>query len=280
MMGIPNQSNAAHYGTIYIGELALDAAVLESGERGFIQRQLMQSIGLEKKTNSARFRHVLSSLSEESLNIFDDSVRKVRLPEGRKPANWVSYQILPTFISAVIHSALKGTLHPQRQHWVTPCLDIQSALAEVGVIALIDDATGYREHREPDALQEIFDKLMLMNPASWMRRFLPEFYEALFQLFGWEYSGHQGGTPAIIGKITEKWVYQQVFPVEVYAELKERRKNNKLHQSLTEDALRLLERQIGEVTGIAKSAYSFKDFESRCATAFCKNGHQLSLWMH
>jgi len=34
-----------HFGTVKIGDIALDAAVLEDGRRGFIQKQLAQAIG-------------------------------------------------------------------------------------------------------------------------------------------------------------------------------------------------------------------------------------------
>jgi len=73
----------------------------------------------------------------------------------------------------------------------------------VGVVAHTDDASGYRYHRAPDALQELFTCLIRKSSASWERRFQLAYYDALFHLFGWQYRGRPE-KPPVIGQITRK----------------------------------------------------------------------------
>ncbi|MDO5653626.1 MAG: P63C domain-containing protein [Brachymonas sp.] len=71
-------------------------------------------------------------------------------------------------------------------------------------------------------------------PGSWELRFNDAYYTALARVTGTTYTGHAGGTPAIFGKITDKWVYGVLLPKDVHDELRERKDNStKMHQWLT-----------------------------------------------
>lgn len=78
------------------------------------------------------------------------------------------------------------------------CQAIYRALAKTGEVALIDEATGYQYHREPDALQDLFGRLIREHCADWERRFHPDYYASLFRLFGWKYKG-QAQRKALVG---------------------------------------------------------------------------------
>ena len=69
------------------------------------------------------------------------------------------------------------------------CEILAPALARVGIIALIDEATGYQEIRDRQALQQILDKYLLKEYAAWAKRFPDEFYKQIFKLRGWEWRG-------------------------------------------------------------------------------------------
>jgi len=61
--------------------------------------------------------------------------------------------------------------------------------AKIGIIALIDEATGYQEVRDKNALQEILDKYLRKEYAAWAKRFPDEFYIEMFRLKGWKWKG-------------------------------------------------------------------------------------------
>lgn len=102
------------------------------------------------------------------------------------------------------------------------------------------------------------------NMTVWELRFKPSYYHALARATQTRYDGHIGGTPALYGQITDKWVYQIILPTEVYEELKLRKgKSEKMHQWLTDGGKELLDTQIQRVTDIAASSVNIRDFDAR-----------------
>ena len=259
----------SHYGTIHIGDLAFDGVVLEDGTRGYIQRQLTKAVGLREKTPGTQIRRFLGDIAPNALSVLDKSgYARVVMPHGGH-AGFLPAGILTEIVSGVIDAALAGDLHHKQQSMVKPCQAIYRALAKTGETALIDEATGYQYHREPDALQDLFGRLIREHCADWERRFHPDYYTSLFRLFGWKYEG-QSQKPAIIGQITDQLVYGAVFPTEIMAEVRERRggRFEKLHQWLKDGGLKMLENQINAVRMMADSSTDYADFKNRCMVTF------------
>jgi hypothetical protein len=86
------------------------------------------------------------------------------------------------------------------------------AVAKTGIIALIDEATGYQETRERDALRRILDKFLRVEFAAWAKRFPDEFYREIFRLKGWEWQGMKMNRPSVVGHYTNDIVYARLAP--------------------------------------------------------------------
>jgi len=111
------------------------------------------------------------------------------------------------------------------------------------------------------------------SAAKWEIRFTPAYYHALARVTRTSYTGHAGGTPAVYGQITDKWVYGCVLPEDVHAELKARRgSSEKMHQWLTSGGQELLDRQISLVTGIACTSADIRDFDARMMLLSTRKG--------
>lgn len=268
-----------HYGIAHFGDVECEAVVLEDGRRGFVRRQMLQAIGLKGNFSIPQLRPKLAEISAKALEILDNSGSTVLMPHGIK-ATFVDAEIVPETAVAVVEQAANGKLHPQRLNMLAPCLKIISALSRVGLTALIDEATGYQYHREPNALQDLFTRLIRQTAADWERRFHPEFYQAIYRLFKWHYDPSKP-KPHIVGKITQDWVYEPIFPSEIITEIKERQTSEKMHQWLTEDGgLKLLEKQRDAVMMIALSSVDYADFNARCSVAFFRRGQVSMLFPH
>jgi len=63
----------------------------------------------------------------------------------------------------------------------------------------------------------------------------------------------------------------------VQAEIKTRKKSEKLYQWLEDGGLKLLEKQRDAVMMIARVSSDYRDFEARCSIAFYKHGQQIKL---
>jgi hypothetical protein len=61
------------------------------------------------------------------------------------------------------------------------------AFAKVGIIALVDEVTGYQDARARDALAKILEAYIAKELRKWVRTFPPDFYKEMFRLRGLDY---------------------------------------------------------------------------------------------
>lgn len=269
----------AYYGEAHIGKsISFECAVLEDGRRGYVLKSLRTAIGMRKNIPVPAFERFCSEIAPNAMNILHKSGSRfeVIMPHGGLGV-WVEAGVLTHLASGVIRSQIAGRLRANRQHLVEPCLAIQEALSEIGEVALIDEATGYQYRRAPDALQDLVSKLIKEKAADWERRFHPEFYMAICKMLGIPYGNKHRALPSIVGKITMDWIYEVIFPQEIIAEIKTRRKSEKLHQWLEDGGLNLLEKQRDAVMMVARVSTDYKDFDARCSVAFFKKNQQVKM---
>ncbi len=99
------------------------------------------------------------------------------------------------------------------------------ALAHVGIIALVDEATGYQDVRARYALEKILEKFIAEELRKCVKTFPDDFYKEIFRLRKWPYKPWLVKRPGVIGKWTNDLVYDRLAP-GVPEEL--RRKNPKM----------------------------------------------------
>lgn len=273
---LTQKRRVTHYGVARFGEMGCEAVVLDDGSRGYLRRQLAEMIGQHIHNRSSRFTQIVADFAPKSLSLLEKSDSQILMPHGGV-AQFFPAGVVPDIANGVIAAALAGRLHKSRLGMVAPCLKIIHALATTGEVALIDEATGYQHHRAPDALQELIGKLLRQSGSSWERRFQPDYYRALYRLFGWRYQGHVQNPPHVVGQITLRWVYAQVLPPELLDELRSRKALcDKHHQWLSERGLERLTQQIHTVTAIARCSANYRDFDHRCEAAFAGGALQLA----
>ena len=132
-------------------------------------------------------------------------------------------------------------MNPARQQMVAAKAAIlMRGLAHVGIIALVDEATGYQDERARDALARILEAFVARELRKWIKTFPADFYRELFRLRGWKYTG-KVQRPAYVGHLTNDLVYARLAP-GVLVELRRinpvnehGNRKNKHHQWLTED---------------------------------------------
>ena len=145
------------------------------------------------------------------------------------------------------------------------------ALADVGITALIDEATGYQHTRERDELQKLLKAYVSEALLPWQKRFPDIFYQHLFRLNRWDYT-LEGikKRPRVVGKWTNQLIYEQL-PDGVLEELKritprseQGKTTERYHQHLTNDIGNVhLTNQIQRVVAIMEVSDSWDDFISK-----------------
>ena len=79
------------------------------------------------------------------------------------------------------------------------------ALAKTGIVALVDEATGYQEVRPEDALAAYLEKVIRKELAAWVKRFPDEFYENIYKLKGWVWPGMQKNRYSVVARSHGIW---------------------------------------------------------------------------
>jgi P63C domain len=126
-------------------------------------------------------------------------------------------ELLPKICGVFIDADDHGKLNKQQKHIAAKARILLRGLAETGIIALVDEATGYQEDRPKDELQKILAAYISPTLLPWTERFPMEFFKEMFRVYGWpwpfsenDYKGPLG--PRYAGKIIKKIIFENLPP--------------------------------------------------------------------
>jgi hypothetical protein len=152
-----------------------------------------------------------------------------------------SAEIIPLICDVYLSARKKGILSPTQSVRADVSEVLVRSLSKVGIVALIDEATGYQNSRPRSALQEYLNKMLESELAAWTKRFPDEFYENIYLLKKWPWHGKSKSHYSCVGMYTNDLIYDRIG-VELLKELKDRTPKNengnrliKYHQWLSLD---------------------------------------------
>ena len=156
----------------------------------------------------------------------------------------IAAESLPQVCDVYLRACGAKKLRHNQQHIARQAEILVRAFAHVGIIALVDEATGYQDARDRDALARILEAFVAKELRKWVRTFPADYYKELFRLRGWTFPKlpqDQQRRPVMVGKITNDLVYARLSP-GVRRELNrliprddKGRLKRKLFQRLTDD---------------------------------------------
>ena len=157
-----------------IGEVEISAYVLADGRRVLAQRGLQAGIGMSRsggKPGARRLAQFLVGLREKGLETSDLIARinnPIRFvpPHGGNLADGYEATILPEICDFVLEARKKGLLLERQEHIATACEILVRAFAKVGIIALVDEVTGYQDVRARIPWQKYLRSSLRRNYAS------------------------------------------------------------------------------------------------------------------
>lgn len=157
----------------------------------------------------------------------------------------------------------------------------ERACAKVGIIALVDEATGYQFERETDALQMKLKLFLGEEMRKWERTFPDELWKEFGRLTKW--TGPVHSRPKYWGKLVMELIYGYLDP-DVAKWLKENKPKpqhgQNYHQWLNEQyGLRMLMQHIWMVIGMAAASQSMQELKERLAQRFGRVPIQLTLYL-
>lgn len=285
-----NLPEAAYTGVLNLGVASLPCAVLSDGRRVLSETGITNAILGSRSGASKRLKKASEAIGAPtplfiaptqlkpfiSQEILDGPLKSIPYREGNNIL--VGYD--PTLLRAVCEIWLKAreakALQDQQLDKAQKAEQLMRTLADIGLIALVDEATGYQKVRARDELQRILAAYIAPELLPWAKRFPDSLYEHLHRVRGWRYEPGSMARTAYIGKLTNALIYEQL-PEGVLDELRARnprspttkRRKRAHHELLTSEVGHPhLDRQIVAVTTLLSVSDDWAEFTRLFAKKF------------
>lgn len=290
---------AAHSGEINIGGAIISCAVLEDGTRVLSERAVSSALGSKRGGSHWRrlkdeeeptgylpvyisAKNLRPFISDELADILNN---KILYRTNKSGANGygIEASALPKICDVLLKARDEGALLPSQVHIAHQADILMRGLAHIGIISLIDEATGYQDVRDRQALEQILDKFIAKEYIPWTRQFPNEFYKEIYRLKGWR-QPLTGSRPGVIGRYTNDLVYERMAP-GILEELKKKtpvsqkgNKSRRLHQALSKDVGHpKLGEHLSSLIVLMRAAENWDQFYRMVDRAFPRFGDSIPL---
>ncbi len=207
-----------------IGGVQIDCYVLEDETRVLSQRGMFKGLGVTRggprsdKEPSNTGAEIPRFASQKWLKPFIDSDLELALKTPiffQPPTGHMGYgypaEVLVDVCDAILEADKMGATGQPQANIVQNAFSLIRGFAKVGIIALVDEATGYQEMRAKNALADILESFLSDYRQKWTKTFPDDFYKQIYRLRGWDWDG-SAKRPGAIGGWTNNFVYDRLAP--------------------------------------------------------------------
>ena len=254
-----------------IGDIEIPCYVLDNGMRVITHRGLQGAVSMTVSGSAQNTAEFIAKLGKKGLNC-SDLVARISspiefVPTSGRTAFGYEATVLADLCDLFLEGRrMGGVLNQSGERIAARCELLARGFARVGIIALVDEATGYQGNRERDALAKILEAFVAKELRAYMRTFEPDYYKAICHLRGWEYTT-SSRRPRAIAQITNDIVYARLAP-GVLEELRRKnpvekggRRRSKHFQWLTDQKGHPeLQKHLARVTGWMEMSQTWEEF--------------------
>lgn len=268
---------ARYAGTMTIGDAEIGCAVLEDGTRLLTQSDMMRALGRARQAKGREFYdadvNLPAFLTAKNLKDFipndlyvTSSQIEFLMPNGQKAFGYRA-ELLPQVCEVYLEARDAGALVQSQMHVARQADILIRGLAKVGIVALVDEATGYQRDRGHNALRLLLEKYIAEGLQKWIHTFPDSFFAELDRLYD-NAPTTPRSRPQYYGRFINKYVYDPIEHGYVKAELDklnvtdEGKRRARFHQWLTDEGRTILTRQIGKVEGIMEMCNDIEHFKT------------------
>lgn len=288
LKGLPVET---HSGLLKLGD-GVPCSVLDNGMRVFSVNGLLRAFGSGAKSRiqSDEGVQLPAFLSAANVRRFisDDLMQRLSHPieyrsiTGGHAALGYEAEILHKICETMLDARAAGALRQTQERVALGAEILMRAFAKVGLIALIDEATGYQYDRASIELQRLLEAYVVEDMRPWVRLFPEPFFRQVYRIHGWEYKAGVTQGPRYVGKFINRYVYERL-PPEVVDRLRKlnpvigKRRRHKHFQFLTEEIGEpTVDRHLASITTLMTVSRDKQHFDGMFRLAFPKPGEQLS----
>lgn len=279
----PKRPFSMFRGEVMLGNRKLECHVLNDLRRVLTQREVVRAISTGSDSEGRESGNLGRYLQRNPLTAdgkFDAGpVIEFDVPGTSQVANGYEATLLIEICDKYLEAKEQGLLKPSQYKLVAQAGIIMRACAKLGIIALIDEATGFQQHRARNALQLKIQAFIVEELQEWARMFPEEFWLELARMEGIHYSPRN--RPLRWGKYVMMFVYDAIDS-DIGKELRAKNPNPKFqrnhHQWMTKYGRDRVNNQIQRVIAVMKMCDNMDDFRKKFARVFKRAGYQPGLF--
>jgi hypothetical protein len=278
----PGRPQALWAGALNHGDASLPCYVLNDGRRVMSQRAATEVLTSGKGGGNLKSYTGTEALSGYMPKDLSDQMIEFEIPGNPTPGQGMQAETFLEICRAFVRARDENALKTSRQIEIAIKAGMfLAACANVGLIALIDEATGYQYERAEDALQVKLSLFLEEEMRKWERTFPEELWREFGKLTGWKGAIHQ--RPKYWGKLVMELIYGYLDK-DVAQWLKTNapapRKGQNYHQWLSSQyGLKKLIEHIWFTVGMASGCQSMSELREKMAVKFGREKVQLLLYL-
>src|ERR1700674_226420 len=279
---------ATHWGELLVGEKTLPCYRLATGERVFSLKGVVVSLIETEGGQLAEYIKVKSLkdfLPSDLVPAENDQIPAlIQFDTGgegfTKHASGLPVEKFIDLCDAYSKAAETGNLTERQQRIAINANAFLRACAKVGIIALVDEATGYQADRPLDELQFKLKLFLAEEMRKWEKTFPDDLWVQFGRLTNWKGTLHQ--RPKYWGKLVMELIYEYLDP-DVAQWLRENAPQpihgQNYFQWLSEQyGLKKLIEHIWKVIGVASTCANMDELRQRMGEMYGKRaGFQFEL---
>ena len=277
----PDSPFAKFIGELELGENKIDCYVLDTKERVISMGATVKALAKTKSADLAEYIGVKSLNPYINKDLVFAETVEFNIPGTHYRGRGLTAEIFLDICNAYVNAFSDGALTTQKQQEIAIRSSILLAsCAKVGLIALIDEATGYQYERQENALQLKLKAFVTDEMRGWEKTFPDELWEQFGRLTSWQGTLHS--RPKWWGKLVIELIYE-ALDADVAKYLRTNKpppvhKQN-YHQWLTKHyGLKQLITHIYEIIGMAKTCSNIKELQENVAYHYRKQPIQLTMF--
>jgi hypothetical protein len=286
--GIPK---AKREGILTIGEIDLECYVLEDGRRLIHKRGLAKALGLKSAGGNA----FMKLMGRKGLgSVMTDEMRDklgnpcIFKPKGRDPGHGYEGTFLIDVCDTIWEARKQERLTPSQYFISLQAEAIVRSSAKVGIIALIDEATGYIKDKRKDEYRELFKEFIRNECKEWDREFPDQFFDIIYKIYNLR-RNKPNKHPQFFGNFIRKYVYAPLANSNgaILDMLDEKNpvvyinggRRYKMFQFLTEVlGIPTFKAHLWQLIGIGNASRTKEGFDRMFKAAFPEAGYQMELF--
>lgn len=212
-----DKPKATHAGILKIGEAEINCYVLENGKRIISTRGMMKALGRSWRGRKYSGTELPVFLEASNLKPFISNDLEMVLsaveftPPNGATAEGFEADLLRLTCEAYLSARDAGVLTKSQEPLAKQADILMRGFAKVGIVALVDEATGYERDKAKNELLGILEAFVAKEIQKWIKTFEIEFYELICELRN-EPIERATKRPAYFGKLTNNLVYYRLAP--------------------------------------------------------------------